>query len=185
MTEPPQNNSRGKIVPLLEFHENLHRNAQASSSKIQPTLGMMTRASLSRAQAELLQALSKTTVPPVLCPRRRRPAAAATNATTAPAILGVFWKHEKPVYVFLNPAVNGVVWLTQDNNKMALGAPGIGIEHTAELERFLVVPGEVGEWTEVDWETRMRVKPDESLLFRFKGVKRLQAWDSTTRNLII
>ncbi|KAJ6575935.1 hypothetical protein DFH09DRAFT_1311392 [Mycena vulgaris] len=182
------NPSNSRVLEHLQYHDML--NAHASSSKMRPTLGMMARANLSPTEARRLAALSKKLIPPPSRPVRRDDFAAASAVTSVPqttATLAVIWTQDNssPIYVFLAPAENGWVWLNQGQNKLALGAPGIGIEQSAELEKWLTRPGKAGEWAEVSWETRMRCKPEEALLFRLKGVKKLEAWKSTTKHLLV
>jgi hypothetical protein len=98
-------------------------------------------------------------------------------------VLTCYKDYSKPEYIFLAPSENGLAWLLQGQNKMALGA--IGIELGQPLEKFLTAPGKPGKWMAVGWDTRMRVKPDEALFFRVQGVTQMDDWETTTTHLLV
>ncbi|KAJ7431657.1 hypothetical protein B0H11DRAFT_1941385 [Mycena galericulata] len=168
--------------------------ARASTSKIAPTVGVQARAHLNSTERKRLEVFSAKPTPRVSAPRRRtlgRSAEAGSRnkpddpaSTRWEAILALIFQedYKQPLHVYLAGPQNGYVYLNQGHNKMVLGADGIDIHTTDELERF--IPSK-GVWKRLGWETRVRVGEGESLLLRLKGVTQMGDWDLGTANLTI
>ncbi|KAJ7476292.1 hypothetical protein B0H11DRAFT_1917508 [Mycena galericulata] len=137
--------------------------ARASTSKIAPTVGVQARARLNSTERKRLEVFSAKPTPRVSAPRRRtlgRSAEAGSRnkpddpaSTRWEAILALIFQedYKQPLHVYLAGPQNGYVYLNQGHNKMVLGADGIDIHTTDELERF--IPSK-GVWKRLGWETR-------------------------------
>ncbi|KAF7359610.1 hypothetical protein MVEN_00684800 [Mycena venus] len=81
----------------------------------------------------------------------------------------------KPLNVTLRYKGSSGVWLNRGDNLKALREAGLVANTTIEKYVFYMKRGK--RWRPANWNTQLRLRKDEALLLRVKGVTELKDWE--------